>query len=778
MSKLRRWVGSALALALFSFANDASASKPVAPFHCAAGFALSEDVSDFTKLALEPIELGVLAAKSFGFTKKKLVVRMDCTAATDLAAPQAINFFIRYPVLDHIEVYEASSTGEPRALAKLGDVDRSRAASDPGQNGVVPHFAYSFSSGETKTFWLVLGSQGSLQAPILPKDGNESIRFLEPLNFGAGLYYGLILSMVLFNLFLFFSLKDTLYLKYVLYVFFYSVFQAAADGFGNFYFWRFYEPLTRYAVPVSIPLFLGFILTFSGHYLNLRNFAPRFDRLFRVTAILLFSFAGLSIFLPYRASAMMGAIGSPVVATMALVASGYVWHLGFMPARYFFLAWVVFLLGIVMMSLRNLGFVPHSFLTTYAIQIGSGMETLLIAFGLAYRIRILTQEKEKANADNERLKVETRVLTETANLASQVSHDIRSPLAALDVALRDVNALPEENRLVVRNALNRIRDIANNLLRERKTRLGAGSKAPASPAPAPEAPTEPVLLSALVDSLVSEKRYQYRPFQNISIERTIHSRNFHLFVRVNANELKRVLSNLVSNAVEAGGENGIGVELNFEARGDEVELSVTDNGRGIPPEILRQFNEGRFHSHGKRHSTESGHGLGLPYAERLIRRFGGRLRFESHANGPGTTVKVILPIERNPGWMVEKLVLRGRDPLFIVDDDEHIHGIWRARLEPLGAAALRLEKTHHKNLEGFARDFKERAPANFQVLIDHEFFGQSRRGVDVVAELDIAPQSVLVTSRYEDADIQARAKALGLRILPKNLAVFVPIEIV
>lgn len=51
---------------------------------------------------------------------------------------------------------------------------------------------------------------------------------------------------------------------------------------------------------------------------------------------------------------------------------------------------------------------------------------------------------------------------------TQVSHDIRSPLAALEMISGSINELPEEKRIIVRSAINRIRDIANSLLKENK----------------------------------------------------------------------------------------------------------------------------------------------------------------------------------------------------------------------------------------------------------------------------------------------------------------------
>jgi signal transduction histidine kinase len=62
------------------------------------------------------------------------------------------------------------------------------------------------------------------------------------------------------------------------------------------------------------------------------------------------------------------------------------------------------------------------------------------------------------------MRAQLELASERYKVARQVSHDIRSPLSALDVVLSSVSSLPEEQRILARLAINRIKDIANNLL--------------------------------------------------------------------------------------------------------------------------------------------------------------------------------------------------------------------------------------------------------------------------------------------------------------------------
>lgn len=62
-------------------------------------------------------------------------------------------------------------------------------------------------------------------------------------------------------------------------------------------------------------------------------------------------------------------------------------------------------------------------------------------------------------------------------------------------------------------------------------------------------------------------------------------------------------------------------------------------------------------------------------------------------------------------------------------------------------------------------------------LVDHELLGQPSNGLALIEHLQIASQSILVTSHYEDPAIREHCATLGVRLIPKWLAGFVPIVV-
>jgi len=190
-------------------------------------------------------------------------------------------------------------------------------------------------------------------------------------------------------------------------------------------------------------------------------------------------------------------------------------------------------------------------------------------------------------------------------LAQQVAHDIRSPLSALEVATDTVTEIPEENRLLIRGAVSRIQDIANNLLARRKEiERGNSGKILSHPDN-----LSVQLLSCLIESIVSEKRLQLRQRLDLQIETKLDPSAYGLFASVQPATLKTVISNLIDNSAEALDKGG-NVTVHLQDRNDQIELSIEDNGKGVPSDLLPQLGQ-----RGRSFNKDNGSGLGLYHPE-------------------------------------------------------------------------------------------------------------------------------------------------------------------
>lgn len=371
---------------------------------------------------------------------------------------------------------------------------------------------------------------------------------------------------------------------------------------------------------------------------------------------------------------------------------------------------------------------------------------------------------EEARREEERHREEVRRAELLAELASQVAHDIRSPLAALDSAMDDAAQLPERKRVMIRSALNRIRDIANNLRERRSPQRPSENDGRAAPSLH--------LLSSSLDSLVSEKREEFRVRRGIEVHFPLDETSYGLFAEVQPNEFKTALSNLINNAVEAMGERGQ-VKVTMSADDGKILLRVQDDGKGIPAATLALL--GR---RGETHGKAGGSGLGLYHARSAVESWGGSLDIESEV-GRGTTVRLTLPAAPPPAWWVSRLEIDADAAVVVLDDEPSIHGLWRGRFEALPASPGGVEAVYVFTAEA-ALDWTRKNPEKARTalfLADYELIGQNETGLSLIAELGVAERAILVTSRFEEEPVLSQCRQLGVRLIPKNLAAFVPLAV-
>lgn len=171
------------------------------------------------------------------------------------------------------------------------------------------------------------------------------------------------------------------------------------------------------------------------------------------------------------------------------------------------------------------------------------------------------------------------------------------------------------------------------------------------------------------------------------------------------------------------------------------------------------------------------------HAKSTIESFGGQLQITSKV-GEGTQMAMILPIVESPTWFQPYLSLQPLQRIISLDDDMSIHGIWRGRLESINTGAKQpelLNFTSGIEFKKYIQDLNLNPSEKVLLLIDFELLNQPQTGLDIIEALNLSSkknyQVILVTSRYDEPHIRGRCAALGIKMIPKNMAGFVPIEI-
>ena len=137
-----------------------------------------------------------------------------------------------------------------------------------------------------------------------------------------------------------------------------------------------------------------------------------------------------------------------------------------------------------------------------------------------------------------------------------------------------------------------------------------------------------------------------------------------------------------------------------------------------------------------------------------------------------------LPRVTPPDWFVSKLVILKETKVVIFDDDQTIHQIWNNRFSVFFENMKSVE--HLSSSDQFKKYYRN----NFQdldealFLMDFEIIGATETGLDLIEFFGIQNQAILVTSRYEECDIRERCEKLGVKLIPKSMSGFVPIELI
>lgn len=202
---------------------------------------------------------------------------------------------------------------------------------------------------------------------------------------------------------------------------------------------------------------------------------------------------------------------------------------------------------------------------------------------------------------------------------------------------------------------------------------------------------------------------------------------YRIFSDINVREFKRLLSNLINNAVEALENNGQ-VIVSLTQNQDYALLSITDNGHGIPSELLTRLTQ-----KGETHGKKDGFGFGLYHARMTVESWGGGLKIESTIN-KGTTVSLLLPLAKASTWFVEQLNIFPRENIIILDDDISIHQIWNRRFENLNSKSVGVELLHFSTPDQLATWVANNKNEfnNSLFLIDYELIGFNQVGLDII----------------------------------------------
>jgi signal transduction histidine kinase/CheY-like chemotaxis protein len=571
---------------------------------------------------------------NFGLTGSywfRLTVRND-TARQDWLAD------ISVPFLDRIDLHVLHADGRT-GLLRTGDHLPMSQRPLHERNLVLP---LSLPTGEPVTLLFNVENGGPVVLPLGLKTAETLAAETAEENLAFGLYFGIVLAVLLHNLLIFIALRERSHLYYVLYAATSIVTLANVYGYSILYLWPEHVWWANYSVPFMIAVTGLFVLLFAREFMELRANDPR-NRLLQAGAAVLGTMIVLSLVLPFPVAVrLVYLITLPCAVGLFLLGLEQLLR-GNRAARFFMLGWAVLLVALILLLLRNFALIPANFVTNYGLLIGSGLEAVLLSIALADRYHQLREESARLLAESrrelaarveERTRDLDRALRARSEFLATVSHEIRTPMngvLGITELLVDsgLNPRQQEYAQVIRNSGNTLLAIINDVLDFSKIEAGKMTLEQV-----------PFSITGVINSSVSIFGAEAARKQLAFV--TDIDPDVPPLVLGDPVRLQQVLNNLLSNAVKFTDAGEVRLTVHREA-GNRLTFAVADTGVGIDPATQGRLFAAFQQADQSTTRRYGGTGLGLAISRQLIQLMNGSISFESDL-GRGTTFYFTIPL--------------------------------------------------------------------------------------------------------------------------------------
>jgi signal transduction histidine kinase len=393
-------------------------------------FSVLEDPTQ--SLSISEIQQPVVAQKfsvtpamaetlNYGFSRSAYWFRLTLNNPSDTPVDRLID--VNFPTLSSVQFHQPQANGSYHTL--------NTGVAEPFSTRAYHYRFFAFPitlpAGATQTFYLRVQSVSGIMIPATLWE-TQDFRMHERNEFAIqAAYFGLALALIIYNLALFFALRDIAYLLYSIFASLMALAVSAANGFGMEFLWPQSSFWSNISLNVLYSLALTALLIFIIRVLDIKLVAPKVHILLMALTVAM-SMSTIALVVSMETFAESVSIFWALWGVVVLGALLYCAHYkGHRIAALIAVAFSMLLAGGLIVLLKTLTLIPNNSFTEQGLQLGSALEMLILAFTLAFRFsqirRQASMDVRQANSKLElRLHAREAELTATHVQLRMVEH--------------------------------------------------------------------------------------------------------------------------------------------------------------------------------------------------------------------------------------------------------------------------------------------------------------------------------------------------------------------
>ena len=325
---------------------------------------------------------------SFGFSNSSFWL----TTTVQIETEEQILLEIANPRLDIVDLY-LYQEGELIDQVNTGDQKPFSTRPIDHQNFVFP---LTFDPKKQILILIKVKSNDSLFLPVSLWDEKTFYKEQSISSLIYGLLYGTLGIMIIINLLISITIKDSNYLLLALFLFFFSLALFSLNGLSNRFLWGEWVWWGKQSLTFLEGIATIFGLIFTRSFLNTSELTPRLDKYLAFSIPVAGTASILAILVEYSWSVLLMSFISLIVPVIVIIAASICWRRKYRPARYFILAWCVFLLGAISYGLMVHAILPSNMFTHFGMHAGLMWLAAMLSLALTDRFNHLKHEKEQA----------------------------------------------------------------------------------------------------------------------------------------------------------------------------------------------------------------------------------------------------------------------------------------------------------------------------------------------------------------------------------------------